>query len=255
MKLGNWNGVFITGTDTGVGKTLVAAGLAAWCRAHGVDVGVMKPIATGGVRRGRGSRAGLVSLDAALLARAAGVEDDPALINPVCYRDPLAPYAASLKTHQPIAWGRIARAFDVLAGRHRFMIVEGIGGLVVPLSRRRTVVNLIQRLRVPVLVVARLRVGTLNHALLTVEHARRSRLRVIGVLLNAAEVPSSDHGARLAERTNPRVLQECLSVPVLGVLPYRRDLAGKRLSSATLVRWIAQGVQPRFLSWLRRQGC
>lgn len=248
-------GLFITGTDTGVGKTLVAAALAAWCRAHGVDVGVMKPIATGGVRLGRGSRTGMSSPDAAFLARAAGVEDGPALINPVCYRDPLAPYAASLRARQPIAWGRIARAFDALAGRHRVMIVEGIGGLSVPLSRRRTVVDLIQRLRLPVLVVARLRLGTLNHTLLTVEHARRGGLRVVGVLLNAAETPTSDPGARLAERTNPTVLQACLPVPVLGVLPYRRALAANRFSSATLVRWIAQGLDPRFLSWLRRQVC
>ncbi len=258
-------GLFITGTDTGVGKTLVAAGLAAWCHAHGIDVGVMKPIATGGVPRrpgppsalaGAGRRGtGMISPDATLLARAAGVEDDHALINPVCYRDPLAPYAASLRAHRPVAWGRIARAFDALAGRHRVMIVEGIGGLSVPLSRRRTVVDLIQRLRLPVLVVARLRLGTLNHTLLTVEHARQRGLRVVGVLLNAAETPTSDPGARLAERTNPTVLQACLPVPVLGVLPYRRALAANRFSSATLVRWIAQGLKPRFLSWLRRQGC
>ena len=253
MKRGA-RGIFITGTDTGVGKTLVAAGLAAWCRAHGVDVGVMKPIATGGVRLGRGSRTGMISPDATLLARAAGIEDDDALINPVCYRDPLAPYAASLRANQPIAWGRIARAFDVLAGRHRFMIVEGIGGLSVPLSRRRTVVDLIQRLRLPVLVVARLRVGTLNHTLLTVEHARRNRLRVVGVVLNATEVPSSDRGARLAQRTNPTVLQECLPVPCLGVLAHRRRFAGGQPSSGALANWISGGARPQFLNWLRRQG-
>ena len=247
-------GLFITGTDTGVGKTLVAAGLAAWCRAHGVDVGVMKPIATGGVRLGRGSRTGMISPDATLLARAAGVEDDDALINPVCYREPLAPYTASLRARQSVAWGRIARAFGVLAGRHRVMIVEGIGGVSVPLSHRRTVVDLIRRLRLPVLVVARLRLGTLNHTLLTVEHARRRGVRVVGVLLNATEAPSSNPGARLAERTNPTVLRTCLSVPVLGVLPHRGDFAGHRMSSSTLVRWIGQGLDPRFLNWLQMAG-
>ncbi|MBI4354622.1 MAG: dethiobiotin synthase, partial [Candidatus Omnitrophica bacterium] len=79
-------GLFITGTDTGVGKTLVAAGLAAWCRAKGLDVGVMKPIATGGTRQ----RGQWISPDAMLLARAAGVDDPVSLINPVCFREPLA---------------------------------------------------------------------------------------------------------------------------------------------------------------------
>ena len=87
------HGLFITGTDTGVGKTLVAAGLAAWLRARGVNVGVMKPVASGGQRREIGGRARWCSEDARVLAEAAGVALDWSLINPICFRDPLAPYA------------------------------------------------------------------------------------------------------------------------------------------------------------------
>ena len=224
-------GLFITGTDTGVGKTAVTAALAAWCRAQGIDVGVMKPIATGGVP----------SSDARLLAQASGVRVSMALINPVCYCEPLAPYAAALRSGCPINWSAISTAFRTLSTRHEFMLVEGIGGLLVPLSRRRTVVELIHRLKLPCLVVARLRLGTLNHTLLTIRHAQREGLKVGGVVLNAAEPPSRDADARLAERTNPRILQACLSVPLLGVLPHRRALAS----------WVERCVSPTFLRWLK----
>ena len=243
-------GLFITGTDTGVGKTVVAAGLAAWRKAHGGDVGVMKPIATGGVQRDDR----LVSSDALLLSHAAGVDDPWSLINPVCYRDPLAPYAASLKVHQPVDWSRIRQAFHVLTMRHPFLIIEGIGGLLVPLSRRRTVVDLIRMLHLPVLIVARLRLGTLNHTLLTVETASRAGVRVVGVVLNAADAPTADPDVQLAERTNPSVLTSCLSVPLLGTLPYRSRFAGNHLASPALVRWVAQAFDAQFLAWLQSQG-
>lgn len=246
-------GLFITGTDTGVGKTVVAAGLAAWCKAHGGDVGVMKPIATGGIRLSQDGRTRLVSSDALLLSHAAGVDDPWSLINPVCYREPLAPYAASLKVHQPVDWSRIRQAFHVLTMRHPFLIVEGIGGLLVPLSRRRTVVDLIRMLRLPVLIVARLRLGTLNHTLLTVETASRAGVRVVGVVLNAADAPTADPDVQLAERTNPSVLTSCLSVPLLGTLPYRSRFAGERLSSTALAQWVARALPPQFLAWLRSQ--
>lgn len=244
----------MTGTDTGVGKTIVAAGIAAWCRAQGIDVGVMKPIATGGVLLREQGRNRLVSSDARWLARAAGVEDPWSLINPICYHEPLAPYIASLRAHQPIDWAGMRHAFQVLLKRHDVVIVEGIGGLLVPLSRRRTVVDLIQMLELPVLVVARLRLGTLNHTLLTVEQATRARLKVVGVVLNAAEAPTADPDARLAERTNPSVLKACLPVPLLGVLPYRGTLAKETLQSRERVEWVARALAPKLLGWLRAQG-
>jgi len=247
-------GLFITGTDTGVGKTLVAAALAAWCRANGVDVGVMKPIATGGIRVPDNGTTRLVSPDAWLLSKASQVDDPWSLINPVCYQEPLAPYTASLRTRQPIVWPQITRAFQTLTQWHDFVIVEGIGGLLVPLSRRWTVVDLIRMLRVPVLIVSRLRLGTLNHTLLTVEQAKRDRLRVLGVVLNAAEPPSSDPSARLVERTNPPVLGACLSVPLLGTLPHRDIFEHDVPSSRALIRWIVSALRPQFLGWLRQQG-
>ncbi len=244
------HGLFITGTDTGVGKTLVAAGLAAWCRAHGIDVGVMKPVATGGLRLGNR----WVSPDAKLLAAAAGADDSLELVNPVCYRDPLAPYAASLRSLQPVDWPAMRRAFEAMMARHQFLIVEGIGGLLVPLSRRRTVLDLIHVFRLPCLIVSRLRLGTLNHTLLTVRQAEHEGVSVVGVVLNAEEPPTADADARLAERTNPSVLRACLPVPLLGVLPYRREFANGSSAPMRLSRWVARALDPAFLRWLQGQG-
>jgi len=250
LHLPRARGVFVTGTDTGVGKTVVAAGLAAWCRAHGVSVGVMKPVATGGRDIRQGTRRCLVSPDAMRLVAASGVEDPWSLINPVCSRQPLAPYTASLRTGHPLSWRKVRRAFETLSAQHAFLIVKGIGGLLVPLSRRRTVVDLIRMLRLPVLVVSRLRLGTLNHTLLTVRQAQEEGLSVMGVVLNAVDPPSTTVRTRLAERTNPTVLAACLSVPVLGCLPYWRLLANGSCSPTTLATWIEAALRPDFLRWL-----
>lgn len=243
-------GLFVTGTDTGVGKTAVAAGLAAWCRARGIDVGVMKPIATGGIRAARSGR--WISSDARVLAEAAGVRDAWSLVNPVCYREPLAPYAAARRSHHPVDWRRIRRAFEALSARHEFMIVEGIGGLLVPLSPRRTVVDLIRLLDLPVLIVSRRRLGSLNHTLLTVQVARQERLRVVGVVLNAAEAPLADSGEALAERTNPEILGRCLPVPLLGNLPHRQAIERADVSASALAGWIERACDSSWLRQLRR---
>ncbi|MBI3323736.1 MAG: dethiobiotin synthase [Candidatus Omnitrophica bacterium] len=240
-------GLFILGTDTGVGKTWVAAGLAAWCRAQGRAVGVMKPVGTGGALRHIDGRRRLVSPDAALLARAARSDDSLALINPVCYREPLAPEPAARRAGRPVDWSAIQAAFNALHRRHGFVIVEGIGGLLVPLSPGRTVAGLARLLRLPCVVVARLRVGTLNHTLLTVESARRHGLRILGVVLNPADPPSRDPGARLAERTNPALLKEWLPVPLLGTLA---RLRARDPGPGALARWIEHGIHPRLLRWL-----
>ena len=239
--------LFITGTDTGVGKTAVAAGLAAWCRLHDINVGVIKPVATGG----RPLAGRLVSDDAVVLKRAAGVADPWAWINPICYRQPLAPYTAARLARRPVAWPPIDRAVRALAAQHDFLLIEGIGGLEVPLTRTQTVSDLILRLGAPVLIVARAGLGTLNHTRLTVEQARRKRLRIAGVVLNSPAPESRQAGARLAERTNPAVLAEWLPVPVWGVLPHRQACAGPASDAAAMAAWIEHGIGRRWRHWLQ----
>jgi len=153
-------GIFVTGTDTGVGKTVVACALAAWGRRRGVDVGVMKPIATGGRWAPADQR--WVSDDARRLAQAAGSGDPWPLVNPVCCKEPLAPATAAQRARSPIRLDEVLRAFRSLQARHEWLIVEGIGGLLVPLTARATVADLARRLHLPVIVVARPGLGTLN---------------------------------------------------------------------------------------------
>ncbi|MBI2933236.1 MAG: dethiobiotin synthase [Planctomycetes bacterium] len=203
---------FVTGTDTGVGKTVVAAGLAAAMKRRGIDVGVMKPVATGGRRRGRA----IVSDDAEFLKLAAGARDRRDLINPVCLEPALAPNMASRLAHRAIDLRVIWKAVETLKARHDVLVVEGVGGLMVPILDRFLVADLVRRLRLPLLIVTRPTLGTINHTALTVLAARHYGLDVLGLVVNAHR--RIDAG--IAERLNPGVLESMCRVPVLGEVPF-----------------------------------
>lgn len=197
-------GIFVTGTNTGIGKTVVAGGLAAALRAGGMDVGVMKPIQTG-------ERPG----DAAFLRRAAGVSDSLELINP-CYLDaPLAPAVAASLGFGAVDIPAIMTAFRQLSQAHDFMVVEGIGGLLVPLKEDYYVADLIKAIQLPALVVARPVLGTINHTLLTIRQAQSQGIRVLGTIVNG--YPAAPD---LAERTAVEAIEQYSGLPVLGTLPY-----------------------------------
>jgi len=202
----------VTGTDTGIGKTLVSGGIAAALARRGVDVGVMKPFATGAK-----CRAGtLVSEDAEFLRRAAGVQDPLDLINPVCLKPPLAPSMAAQVAKKKIDLRSVWSAYRALRSRHSTIIVEGVGGLLVPLLTGFTVAQFARRLQLPLLIVTRPSLGTLNHTALTVHAARSFGLKVLGLVINHAQ--RSPRG--LAERLNPDALRKETRVPLLGEIPY-----------------------------------
>ena len=232
-------GIFVTATDTEVGKTFVAAGLAKALKTLGLDVGVMKPIASGGRR----TKDGLVSDDARQLAEAADALDELALVNPVCLEAPLAPLVAARLEGTRIDLGTVWRAYEALAARHEFLVVEGIGGLLVPIDEGATVLDLITMLRLPALVVTRPTLGTINHTLLTVRYAREHGINVIGLVINAVG-PVEDSEA---VKTNPAVLEEWSKVPVLANLPHNADLNAHveqftRLARDVNARCRAQGA-------------
>jgi len=213
--MANWltrieHGVFVTGTDTGVGKTAVAGAIARVLADAGRNVGVMKPIASGCLLR----CGELISPDADFLQTAAHTVDPIELVCPVRLRHPLAPTVAAALEHKKIDLARIRRAWAALKQRHECMIVEGIGGLLVSISARRTVADLARDLGLPVLIVARPALGTINHTLLTVEAARRRDLSLMGVIID--RYPR--RGAGLAERTNPAELERVTGLPVLAIL-------------------------------------
>ncbi len=212
-------GIFVTGTDTGVGKTYVGAGIAAALRMNGIDVGVMKPAETG-CRTRRGE---LVPADAVLLMRSAGVTDPLDLVNPFRFRAPLAPSEAAGREGKRVDMRKIVSAYRLLARRHDVMIVEGAGGILVPLTRSRSYRDLAALFCLPVLIVARPGLGTINHTLLTVEALQRKKLPLAGVVINYGR----EQRQGSAERTNPAVIERLSGVPIIGTIRYgQRDLNG-----------------------------
>ena len=211
-------GIFITGTDTGVGKTYIAAGIAKELRSRGVDVGVMKPAETGcRVRAGK-----LVPADSRALMRAAGVRDALDLVNPCRFRKPLAPSVAARLEGRMIDLGMVMRAFRELRKRHDFLIVEGAGGIMVPLWEDRLFIDLAERMGLPVLIVARPGLGTINHTLLTVAALQQRKLPLAGIVINHAVTSRQD----LATRTNPGVIEELSGTGIPRIVPHgSRDLA------------------------------
>jgi len=197
--------LLVTGTDTHVGKTFVAAGLAAALRRRGVDVGVMKPVATGR------------SEDARILMTASKSGDPLDLVNPIHLRAPLSPHLAARLEGRRVDLRVIERAYKALLARHEVVIVEGAGGLLVPIRDGFTFADLAKRLRLPLVIVARDALGTINHASLTVEAARARGLEILGVVVNRSRPGRPD----LAERLNPRAIAKAARVEVLGSLSWR----------------------------------
>ena len=223
-------GLFVTGTDTGVGKTVVAGAIADWFRRRSVRVAVLKPVATGCVRR----REGLVSEDAEFLAHCADARHPLDLICPQRYAEPLAPAVAAERAGQPVDWTAIQRSIDLMSRDSDVMIVEGVGGLMVPIDERHTVLDMIQWLGLPAVVVTRPGLGTINHTVLTVNAAREAT-KVAGVVVNRypAEAPG------VAEETNLRAIERWGRVPLLCVLPDE-----PRIAAGTLAESITAAVQP-----------
>ena len=216
------NGIFITGTDTEIGKTVIAGGLAAWLKQREVQVGVMKPISSGD------------DADARFLKHAAQVNDALTLINPIRLRYPLAPSVAARIEDRKFDLGAINTAFTELREKYEFLVVEGAGGIAVPIHGDFLVAHLIAQLKLPMLIVARAGLGTLNHTLLTVAFARQANLRVAGIVLNA--IPPKVTG--LAEQTNPEEIHRLTGVPVLGTLPYEARLSEPKPDLAFLAGFV-----------------
>ncbi|MDD2366245.1 MAG: dethiobiotin synthase [Desulfuromonadaceae bacterium] len=202
-------GIFITGTDTGVGKTVVGAVLARVLSLRGVSVGVMKPV-TSGCREINGR---LVSDDALLLCEAAGVSctDDVSLY---CLREPVAPAAAARLDGVRIDFSAIKESFTRLSAKYDYVIVEGAGGLMVPLSGGLLIADLARELELPLLVVARAALGTINHTVLTCYAAQQLGLKVAGVVING--MPENPD---LAEKGASHQIGSLCGSSILGVWP------------------------------------
>lgn len=203
-------GIFVTGTDTGVGKTVITAALAAALRHRGFDAGVMKPVQTGS----EPTPVGLTAPDAEYLTRVAGVFDPPELVCPSRFTAPLAPLTAARLADREVDLAAIRAAFRELTARRSPVLVEGAGGLAVPIRKDYLMSDLAADLGLPVVVVARPGLGTINHTLLTVHFARAAGLRVLGIIVNNYPPQPGE-----AERTSPAVIEEFSGAPILGIVP------------------------------------
>ena len=215
-------GLFVTGTDTGVGKTRVAAGLCRAFAARGSRVAAMKPVASGCTASPQGLRNG----DALALLGAINVPASYAEVNPYAFAAPIAPHLAAREAGAHIDLECIDRAYAQLAARADVMVVEGIGGWLVPLDERHSVADLAARWRLDVILVVGMRLGCLNHALLTAEAIERRGLRLRGWVANAFE----PHFERLRDHVS--ALGERLAAPCLGALPFDPDTTAEAVGRA-----------------------
>ncbi len=189
---------FITGTDTGVGKTFIMAGIAKAAIDMGLSVGVMKPISSGGAE------------DALFFKKSLKLSDSLDDISPVRFEQPLSPYAAGKTENVRIDLARIREMLDGMTLGRDLLLVEGLGGVLAPIRKDLFVADMIYELKMPCLIVARAGLGTINHTLMTVEILRKRRINIAGIIMNGYS------GKELSEKTNDKVIEELSGEKVIG---------------------------------------
>ena len=204
---------FITGTDTGVGKTAITAALAACIKKLGIDVGVMKPIATGIQQK-----SDFKSSDVSILCHACGVDDSEDLVNPIFMPVPSSPYDASKMLNILFNRKIIFEKFEKLKQKHKMLLVEGIGGIMTPLSRDYFVADMIKEMKLETIIVTRSTLGTLNHTMMTVNTCNDYKIPIKGIIIN-----NYDEKGSPAEKNSPLTIHEITKIPILGTVPFVRD--------------------------------
>lgn len=200
-------GIFITGTDTDVGKTVIASGIAATLKEKNMDVGVFKPLLSGISRNHANS-------DTSLLKHMSQTSLTHAEITPYEFSQPLAPSVAAQLEDKEICMQAVLDHWEKIKDRHDFFIVEGAGGISVPLGKDFLVSDLAIALKLPILIVARPNLGTVNHTYLTVYYAKQVGIPIVGIVINGkSNQPNID------EITNPKLMEDMCGVPVLAVTP------------------------------------
>ena len=201
--------LFITGSDTDIGKTYVTAGLAITFRKMDIDVGVMKPFAAG-----YPPKKGFKSEDVEILSRCAQVDDSEKLINPQFFPIPASPYTAwkNLKIKPRVL--PVLKSFQKLSSLHSMLLVEGMGGIMTPILKDYFVTNLIKDMKIPAVLVSRTKIGSINHTIMTVKMCEKYKIPLKGIIINDFDSDGYD----VKELT--RDLKNLIKIPVLGSIPY-----------------------------------
>ena len=204
--------LFITATDTGVGKTIATFVLGTLLKSKGFDVGVMKPVQCGGH-------------DAAFLKKSLEIDDDLSAINPCYAPEPLSPHLAFRRARKKVDVAKIRRAYALLRRRHEVLLIEGAGGLMVPLKNNYYNTDLIRDLNAEIIIVSRLGLGTINHTLLTIHQAKAYGLKIKGILFSNTDPKTKG----IAEQTNPAEIKRLSGVRILGTIPYSKHISTKEV--------------------------
>jgi dethiobiotin synthetase len=199
---------FITATDTGVGKTTVTAAIAFLLKNRGIDVGVMKPFATGTQQK-----TGYKSEDVTILANAAQSIDPEEMINPYFFPIPTSPYSAANKLNAKIDPIFVIHRFEKLQSMHQVMLVEGIGGIMTPILKDYCVGDLIKDMNLETIIVTSSRLGTVNHTLMTVNAAQRFGLKVRGLIINNIDSSGYDIVELKSDLTNLSGIEVLCTIP------------------------------------------
>lgn len=217
---------FVTGTDTGVGKTTITAGLAGCIRNLGINVGIMKPIATG-----LAEKKGYKSKDVAILSEAAGTNEPEDLVNPVFLPALASPYDASKLLNMPIDMPLIFTKFKKLISTHDVVLVEGIGGIMTPITKKFFVVDMIKAMAVEVIIVTRASLGTLNHTVMTCKMCKDNDIKIKGLIIN-----NFDEKGTMAEKNTPTTIYELTGINILGTIPFIKNFNDINMMIKTIER-------------------
>jgi len=207
-------GFFITGTDTEVGKTWCTVGIMENLQQQGYSVVGMKPVASGCTE----TTDGLRNEDALMIQQQSSIPLDYKNINPYSFAPAIAPHIAAQQVNQPIELNTITDAFSRLKQQSDMVVVEGVGGWLVPLNDNETIVDLAQALELPVILIVGLRLGCINHALLTAESIRQSGCNLVGWIANTLD-------EKMAEKEQTiDSIEKRIDAPLLGVVPHLSSL-------------------------------
>ena len=210
--------LFITGTDTDIGKTYITAGLAITLRKMSIDVGVMKPFAAGVAQK-----KGYKSEDVEILSKSAQTHDPENLVNPQFFPIPASPYTAWKKLKIKPKIPLVLSSFKKLSDMHEMMLVEGVGGILTPILKDYFVTNLIKDMKIPTIIVARSKVGTVNHTLMTVKMCEKYKIPIKGIIINNFD----DNGYPINQLKKD--LEDLTGVKVLGSIPFINDMSDESL--------------------------
>ena len=212
LNLPKKQGLFITGTDTGTGKTLIAGAIAKILTDKGLKVGVFKPIATGCHQTWEG----LVSYDTEFLATCANSDLPLSAITPVGFVTPAAPIVSAARERTPIDFNKIAAAYNKTSEDTDLVIVEGLDGVRTPLTTQFDLLDLAVEFHLPVVIIARSNPGIINHTLMTIDCVRAAELKIAGVIINGYNAIE----ATIAENIAEQVIIQCSDVNILASVPF-----------------------------------